>query len=231
MSSGKTSVRLLNPRLVEATLADLGIGPDERRRLTCYVDLLRHWQRRINLVGPATLPDLWRRHILDSAQLLPLLPEPCRCLVDLGSGAGFPGLVLAMLGVPEVHLIERDQRKAVFLREVSRETRTPVTVHDRAIEILDRFSADAVTARALAPLARLLPLAARFAGPETVCLFPKGRGVEKELTCLADWPSIRVHRRESLSDPVGTVLIIRGLGRGRRSGDGASVGESAAEEH
>ena len=83
-------------------------------RLEAYVALLAAWNRRINLVGANTLGDVWRRHILDSAQLFPLLPEKTRIVVDLGSGAGLPGLVLAVMGVPEVHLIESDQRKAAF---------------------------------------------------------------------------------------------------------------------
>ena len=230
MSSGTTDAPLLDLGPVRSVLTALEVGDDALRRLMIYAQLLTRWQPRINLVGAATLPDLWRRHMLDSAQLLPLLPDNCHRLVDLGSGAGFPGLVLAILGVPDVHLIERNRRKAVFLREVSRETRVSVTVHERAIEAVVPIVADAVTARALAPLPRLLPLAARFAGPETRCFFLKGRDVEKELTCLTDWPSIRLERRESLSDPAGTVLIIRGLVRGPGSGDGAPVGESGTAD-
>ena len=110
-------------------------------------------------------------------------------LVDLGSGAGFPGLVLALATGLEIHLIESDQRKAEFLRAVSRETRAPVTVHAKRIEQVPPFPADVVTARALAALPDLLGYAARFAGPHTVALFPKGRGAEAELTdpaCIAE---------------------------------------------
>jgi 16S rRNA (guanine527-N7)-methyltransferase len=214
-----------DPGPLAERLAGLGAGPEALERLRLYAELLARWQPRINLVGPETVADLWRRHMLDSAQLRPLLPAGCRRLVDLGSGAGFPGLVLAILGVPEVHLIERDRRKAVFLRQVSRETRTPVAVHESPAEAVEPFAADAVTARALAPLDRLLPLAARFSADHTVALFPKGRRAEKELTCLADWPSIRLQRRESLSDPAGVVLILEGLARGRNGDDGPAGGE------
>src|SRR3954447_3134702 len=151
-------------------------------RLAAYLDLLRRWQRTINLVGAGTLHNPWRRHILDSAQLVHLLPEGARRLVDLGSGAGLPGLVLAILGIPEVHLIESDRRKAAFLREAARATATPVTAHARRIEAAPPLAADVVTARALAPLPNLLPLAARFATPATRCLFLKGRQAETELT-------------------------------------------------
>src|SRR3954469_13124540 len=99
-----------------------GVSRETRERLDIYADLLRKWQRSINLVGPRTVGDLWNRHFLDSAQLLPLMPPGVSVLVDFGSGAGFPGLVLAILGVKQVHLIESDQRKATFLREVARAT-------------------------------------------------------------------------------------------------------------
>ena len=105
-----------------------GVSRETLERLRIYEALLRKWQAKINLVGPATLDDAWRRHFLDSAQLFPLLPANAQVVVDLGSGAGFPGLVLAVMGVPTVHLIESDLRKAAFLREVARETATPAIV-------------------------------------------------------------------------------------------------------
>lgn len=151
-------------------------------RLQRYAEALERWQKRINLVSRATLSDLWRRHMLDSAQLLPLIPVRATRLTDLGSGAGFPGLVLAILGVPEVHLVECDARKCTFLREAARLTNTKnVTVHNRRVEEMPPETFDVVTARALARLPELLRLARRFAGPETVLLFPKGRGIAEEL--------------------------------------------------
>jgi 16S rRNA (guanine527-N7)-methyltransferase len=190
-----------------------GVSRETLARLEGYAALLRKWQRAINLVGPRTLPDLWRRHIWDSAQLHPLIPPQARVLVDLGSGAGFPGLVLAILGVPEVHLIESDQRKCAFLREVSRETGTPVTIHAERIEAVAPFSADVVTARALAPLDRLLDLAAPFLTAGGVCLFPKGQDVEKELTSATRMATMRCESWPSRSDPGGTLLRIERLGR------------------
>lgn len=148
----------------------------------------------------------------DSAQLHALLPPTVTSLVDLGSGAGFPGLVLAILGVPDVHLIESDQRKAIFLQEVSRETETKVTVHTARIESVPPFPADAITARALAPLSVLVDLARPFAGPDTVCLFPKGQDVDNELTSATISTMMRVDRVPSTTDPSGTVLRIWGLG-------------------
>jgi len=166
----------------EAFRRETGVSRETLDRLSVYAALLRKWQRRINLVGRSTLDDLWRRHMFDSAQLFPLLPDGAQRLVDLGSGAGFPGMVLAILGVPEVHLIESDARKAEFLREVSRETSTAVELHVARIEDVQPFAADVVTARALAPLPKLLNLAGRFVGENTVMLFPKGQDVDMELT-------------------------------------------------
>lgn len=191
----------------------LSLSDATRLRLERYAALLEKWQPRINLVGPKTLPEVWWRHFYDSAQLLALLPEGTRTLVDLGSGAGFPGLVLAILGIPEVHLIESDQRKAAFLREVSRETSAPATIHAVRVEAVAPFQADAVTARALAPLAKLLPMAERFCGPKTLCLFPKGQDVDEELTLATNYTTLRVIRQPSQTDSRGTILLIEGISR------------------
>lgn len=125
-------------------------------KLETYHALLRKWQKAINLVGPATIDDAAERHFFDSAQLLRYIPDTEVRLADMGAGAGFPGMVLAMLGVRDVHLIESDIRKATFLREVSRETKTPVTIHDKRVEDCQIEGIDVFTARALAPLRDLL---------------------------------------------------------------------------
>jgi len=205
--------------LTPADVAEvLGVSRETLARLEIYADLLQDWNRRINLVAPRSLPDLWRRHMLDSAQLWPLLPpapaDRPRRLVDLGSGAGFPGLVLAILGAGEVHLIDSDQRKAAFLREAARATATPVTVHAARLAAVPALRADVVTARALAPLPRLLELAAPFLGPDAVALFPKGRGVAEELTAAAKAWKIALTQYPSRTDPGGTILYLEGIGCG-----------------
>jgi 16S rRNA (guanine527-N7)-methyltransferase len=183
-------------------------------RLQAYAELLVKWQPRINLVGPDTVPELWRRHFFDSAQLMPLVGA-VRRVVDLGSGAGFPGLVLAVMGASDVHLIESDARKCAFLREAARVAATAVTVHNRRIEQVAPLAADLVTARALAPLPRLLEWAAPHLGEGGRCLFLKGKGSEDELTAAAkDW-NIAVERVPSLSDPSGVILHLREVYRGR----------------
>jgi len=195
-------------------LSALGVSRETIGRLESYAELLTRWQARINLVGPDTLPDLWTRHILDSAQLWPLLPPEARRLADLGSGAGFPGLVLAILGAPDVHLVESDARKCAFLREAARITDTRVTILNRRIEQVEPLEADIVTARALAPLSRLLDWAAPHLAKGGQCLFLKGRGAEDELTATAKEWKIGHRRIPSLTDPEGVVLQLREVCRG-----------------
>jgi 16S rRNA (guanine527-N7)-methyltransferase len=175
-------------------------------RLEAYVALLETWNRRINLVGPRTLDDVWRRHILDSLQLERLIPETARVLIDLGSGAGFPGLILAISRGIECHLVESDMRKCAFLREAARVTGAAITVHAQRIESMPRVTADVITARALAPVWKLLELAEPFLAPHSILLFPKGRAVAEELTeARKEW---KMHEMQhaSVSDPSGTIL-------------------------
>lgn len=182
-------------------------------RLSLYADLLVKWQARINLVGPSTLPALWERHMLDSAQLAGHLPAGP--VLDLGSGAGFPGLVLAIMRRGPVHLVESDSRKCAFLREVARLTAADAVIHNVRIESLSPFPVAAITARALAPLAKLLEMAEKFLSPEVHCLFLKGRGSEEELTEAGkDW-MMTVERVPSLADPSGQILHLREVYRGR----------------
>jgi 16S rRNA (guanine527-N7)-methyltransferase len=162
-----------------------GIVPVSREtlaRLEAYAAQLTLWSARINLVGRSTLADLWRRHILDAAQLQPLLPASARRLIDLGSGAGFPGLVLAILGVPGVELIEADSRKCAFLREAARVTETDVTIRPCRIQAVPPHPVDVVTARACAPLDRLLELAEPFLASGSEAWFLKGERAAEELT-------------------------------------------------
>jgi 16S rRNA (guanine527-N7)-methyltransferase len=164
-------------------------------RLTRFAELLAHWQRRTNLVAPSTLPTLWSRHFADSAQLTTLAPK-ARLWLDLGTGAGFPGLVIAILktGTPDfrMHLVESNRKKCAFLAEVARATKAPVDIHATRIEDLaecaNRLAPDVVSARALAPLPRLFELAAPFFTEGTRGLFLKGREAEAEVDAArAEW--------------------------------------------
>jgi 16S rRNA (guanine527-N7)-methyltransferase len=191
-----------------------GVSRETLSRLSAYVDLLELWNRRINLVGRNTMGDVWRRHILDAAQLYPLLPSRARVLVDLGSGAGIPGLILAAMGVPEVHLIESDQRKAAFLREAIRVMEIPAIVHAERIEKIPHFVADVVTARALADLNALLDQSEKFLSTRTLCLFLKGASVDEEVVAAQALWAMTVERLPSRSDPTGRILKLEALRRG-----------------
>jgi 16S rRNA (guanine527-N7)-methyltransferase len=194
-----------------------GVSRETLARLRAYAELLTEWSHRINLVAASTLTDPWRRHFLDSAQLFPHLPPGTQNLIDLGSGAGFPGLVLAILGVPSVELIEADARKCAFLREAARVAAAPVEIRNSRIDSLPPRPVDVVTARACAPLDRLLPWAERFIGPGTVCLFPKGEQAGQELAAVAPAWEFDVTRHASRTDPRGVVLCLTGVRR--REGD------------
>jgi 16S rRNA (guanine527-N7)-methyltransferase len=188
-------------------------------RLQAYVELLVSWNRRINLVGRNTIGDVWRRHILDSAQLHTHIPTKARILVDLGSGAGLPGLVLGIMGVPELHLVESDNRKVAFLREALRVSGTTGHIHAARLEQMKPISADVVTARALAPLPELLEMSERFRAPKTRSLFLKGGQVQTELAEASQSWTMRVDRFASLSDPSGCILQLEDI-VGHRSSRG-----------
>ena len=188
-----------------------GIDVTALDRLDAYVAHLKKWQRAINLVGPKTLEDPRRRHILDGAQLVPLLPPAPIRIADLGSGAGLPGLVLAVMTGADVHLIESDQRKATFIREAARVTDTAVTVHAARIEDVPPLDAGVVTARALAPLERLLPWVHRHLGNGGQSLLLKGADADEELTLAQKNWRMNISRKRSLSDASGTVLILDDL--------------------
>ena len=188
------------------------VSRETLERLDRYADLLDRWHRMMSLVSAASLQDLWRRHFLDSAQLLPLLAPDPSPLVDIGSGAGFPGLVLAIMGVPNVTLIESSRKKCSFLQEVARDTDTEVEIFAGRIEQFQRPElARTITARALAPLDKLLDLAQPLLAPGGEFLFLKGVRVEEELTIAEKKWHIDVERIRSLSDDQATILRINGL--------------------
>lgn len=186
-----------------AAVAD--VSRETLMRLETYLALLIRWQASLNLVGRSTLRDPWRRHFWDSAQLYPLIPRGAS-VVDLGSGAGFPGLVLAILGGLTVHLVEADQRKAAFLREAARATGTEVVLHVGRAERLEPVAAQIVTARALASVDDLLGLAGRWMQPGGLCIFLKGRQAAAELEIARQQWHVTADLIASQSDPDATIL-------------------------
>lgn len=195
--------------------AHIAVSADQRERLRAYVELLTKWNQKINLVASSTLADVWRRHILDSAQLFPLFAAGTETLVDLGSGAGLPGLILAILGVPKTHLVESDTRKAAFLREAARITSTPVTIHPVRLEAVPQISADVLTARALAPLSILLEYSSRFLKPGGSCYFLKGQRWATEITEARRHWHFATSEIPSLSEASGIVLKLESVVRER----------------
>lgn len=184
-------------------------------KLETYNALLRKWQKAINLVGPTTIDDAAERHFFDSAQMFRYIPDIEVTLADLGSGAGFPGLVLAMLGVKDVHLVESDIRKATFLREVSRETSTAVTIHDKRIEDTVIPNLDVVTARALAPLQDLLGHVDRLRTPNhpIYAVLAKGLQHGEEIDKARQTWDFALEVFPSESDMSGKILRIKALVR------------------
>ena len=191
-----------------------GFDAEAERRLAIYADVLLRWQRTINLVAPSTLPQLWTRHFADSWQVADAAPA-ARLWIDLGSGGGFPGLVTAirLADTPgsHVHLIDSDRRKCAFLRDVSRETGAPVTVHAGRIEaVLPRLDVpDAVSARALAPLDVLLGFALPLIEAGAIGVFSKGKDAARELTTLGHAATIHVSSVASTTAADARLIVVR----------------------
>ena len=208
--------------------ARFGVSRETIGRLETYADLLKQWQKGVNLVAPSTLAVIWERHFADSAQLAALAPTGLRVWVDLGSGAGFPGLVVAiMLADParagnavRMVLVESDSRKAAFLREVARRTaldpaRVAVDILSARIENITTQgsleSVDVVSARALAPLDLLLALSAPLFGAQTMGVYLKGREAEREVEAARKRWNFSADLVPSLTDPDGRIVVVRAL--------------------
>ena len=199
----------------QAALRLVSVSRETEERLTAFVDLLDRWRKKINLIADSTFPTVWTRHIADSAQLIALAPE-ARRWVDMGSGAGFPGLVIAiqLAGVPgaKVHCIESDQRKCAFLREAARATGAPAVIHPERVEAIGPESlgpVDAVTARAFAPLPLTLKLARPWMERGAVAVFPRGESARDQIAALPEAWAYAIETLPSVVNPKATILRIR----------------------
>lgn len=186
-------------------------------KLTCYHDLLLKWNTKINLISKSNVSEVWNRHIWDSAQVLQFAPNALTWL-DIGSGGGFPGLVVAILAsennaTPHVTLVESDQRKAAFLRTVIRELDLNATVRVARAEVLEPVHADVVSARALADLDRLLAYADRHLGPAGTALFLKGENWQKEVEIARKSWSFTLTAHNSKTNPSAAILEIEEIQR------------------
>ncbi len=196
----------------------IDVSRETLQRLSIFADLLPKWQSRMNLVADSTLDQIWKRHMLDSAQIIPLIrkyyPELDKPVwLDLGSGAGFPGMVAAIMGAGPVEMVESNTKKCSFLRQVLVQTGTEAKIHNCRIEDMPVKLANIITARALAPLPELLNLAHKFIGPETEFWLLKGQDVEEELTEATIYWNMEVEIHLSLSDPNGRILRVRKVRR------------------
>jgi len=190
------------------------VSHETAERLDLFVNIFLRWQSAVQLVAPSTLKTIWTRHIADSLQLIEHAPD-ARVWADLGSGGGFPGLMIAMAlaerGDAMVHLIESDSRKAAFLREAARLTQAPAKVHNDRIESVAKQigKVDVVTARALAPMPKLIELAMPFLEGDIPGIFLKGQYVDSELTEAAKYRRVQFKVLPSRTDPGGKVVILR----------------------
>ena len=219
----------LSPDLAADRSRALALTPVSREtldRLDRYVAVLLEWQQRMNLIASSTEPKLWTRHIADLLQLLALAPQ-ARVWVDLGSGAGFPGVVIAcaLADMPgaRVHLVERSTKKAAFLREAVHATGTPAEVHAVRLEDFVEnlpMPVDVVAARALAPLAALLTATYPLLKIGTLGLFPKGQDVDAELTEAAKCWSIQSSLATSFTDPKARIVRVTGIEKMPQPGRG-----------
>lgn len=190
----------------------INVSHETFMRLKVYESVLREWQSKINLISPTTLPELWRRHFLDSAQTIQYLGS-AKQLLDVGSGGGFPGLVISILTDCSVTIVESDQRKCAFLNEVVRQTGAKATILNQRIEAVDPnlVPAECVTARAFAPLSKLFSLLSPWLIAGARGVFPKGRLLPDEIRVAeADWIFTN-HSYPSLSDAAASILVVDGL--------------------
>ena len=187
----------------------LDVPRETQEKLDCYVQLLIKWQARINLISSKTLPKIWHRHILDSAQLVSYLPKTPSVILDMGSGAGLPGVILAILTRHQLHLVESDSRKIAFMRNALRETGTSAILHEQRMETVPALRPDIITARALAPLSQLITLASGKHHEEIEYLFLKGREAKQELTALPACPKMEAECLPSMTDSQASIIRLK----------------------
>lgn len=207
-------------KTAEECAALLHVSRETFQRLQLYVTLLAQWQKRLNLIAEETVGDIWERHILDSGQILALLPALPQKIIDMGSGAGLPGMVLAIMGVPEVVLVESDQRKAIFLEEVAYQlfgvaamASKKITVRNQRMETVEFLKTDIVTSRALAKLDQLFNLGRHQWHDQVKIVFLKGKLWKEEIQQAQKHWNFSYQAHPSLTDLQAKILIIEKITR------------------
>ena len=182
-------------------------------KLKLYVDILLHWQKKINLISNNTIDDVWQRHIIDSLQLASFISDKNRKIVDIGSGAGLPGMVLAIAGYSGVHLVESDRKKALFLSEVKRQLNVDVEIYNDRVEGIEVDEVDVIIARACAPLNKIMGLSHRLILENTIGIFLKGEGFEKEMNEFTKSYKADILAYPSVTNDKSAILNISNITR------------------
>ena len=198
----------------ETFISQLNVSRETRDLFLLYAEILAKWQAKINLISGSSMVNVWSRHFLDSAQLYDLVPRGAKTLLDIGSGAGFPGMVLAVMGVKNVTLVEADSRKCLFLREVLRETGKHANIVNCRIEEFDGGYFDIITARALAPMDKLLSYIKPHFGPSTKGIFLKGEQVDRELTKATKQWKLEYKAVPSITNDRSSIIIVEKISSG-----------------
>ena len=195
----------------ETFLEHVSVSRETIEKLEIYASLLSRWQSKINLISTNSLQQAWHRHFLDSAQIYLMSPRKAASAIDVGTGAGFPGLVLSIMGMKNVQLVEQNKKKCAFLYEVIRETEASATVHPCKIENLLVKDYDVVLARAFMPLDGLLKVVRPFFGKDTVGIFPKGSRVNEELTAASKNWKMKTVIKQSITSLDGKIVLVKDL--------------------
>ena len=196
--------------------AAVDVSRETMAHLITYADMLQKWQKAKNLVSNKTLPDMWRRHFLDSAQLYPLIKKyhsESATLLDIGSGAGFPGLVLSVMGFDTVHMVESNGKKCSFMQQVARQTGAGATIHSVRIEEMPLFPVDIISSRACARILQLFTWAEGFITEKTEFWLLKGESVDDELTEVQKVWNMDVTKFDSLTEPTGVIVRLSDISR------------------
>lgn len=187
------------------------VSRETMENIRTYASLLNKWQKKLNLVSETTLPDKWRRHFYDSFQLknhFDMSKSEKLQILDIGSGAGFPGLLLSMLDLGEFHMVESNGKKCTFMRQVIRETNCKAIVYNERVEMMKPFPVDYIISRACAPLDRLFALSRNFMGQDTICLFLKGQSSEGEIAeARVNW-EFELEKFTSVTEESGVILKV-----------------------
>jgi 16S rRNA (guanine527-N7)-methyltransferase len=198
----------------EIFVSQLNVSRETLDLFLLYAEILAKWQAKINLISGNTIDNVWIRHFLDSAQLYDFVPSGAKTLLDIGSGAGFPGVVLAVMGVKNITLVEADSRKCMFLGEVLRQTGKHANIVNCRIEEFDGGYFDIITARALAPMDKLLSYIKPHFGPSTKGIFLKGEQVDRELTKAKKHWKLEYKTVPSITNNKGSIIMLEKISSG-----------------